>query len=254
MTADSSMVSLEEIAETISQDQGLTTKILALANSAFYGLQAKVSSVSRAIALLGLKEIRNLVLILGAQSVTVRHNLPTHFDLEDYWEHQLSVGVLAKTIAAKHKSVDADILFTAGLLHDFGKILTAMHRPEDWEAIQLITQDKLMAYNHAEELHWGLEHGLIGAMTLNSWNLPPELTEPVNWHHSPDLSEDFCLEAQIICLADAMHHHILRPEAPLPDEAYDILDDMGLDFDELAQELQTTLEEEDLAQFVAALR
>ncbi|MFW5733647.1 MAG: HDOD domain-containing protein [Oceanidesulfovibrio sp.] len=253
MTGESSRASMDEIAQTIAHDQGLTTKILALANSAFYGLQAKVSSVSRPITLLGLKAIRNLVLILGAQAVTVRHSLPDSFLLGPYWKHQLSVGVIAKTIAEKRNALDPDILFTAGLLHDFGKILIALHRPDDWQTIKAIVANRGMQHNLAEELHWGLEHGLVGAMTLNSWNLPQELTEPLNWHHSPALAGDFRDDASIICLADAMHHKIEDPNAPLVHPAGEVLANWEWDADELAAECSEALDDDSIDQLAAAL-
>lgn len=253
MTGESSRASMDEIAQTIAHDQGLTTKILALANSAFYGLQAKVSSVSRAITLLGLKEIRNLVLILGAQAVTVRHTLPESFRLGPYWRHQLSVGVIARTLGEKRQVRDPDILFTAGLLHDFGKLLTALHRPVDWLAIQDLAAAQGLQHNLAEEEHWGLEHGLIGAMTLNSWNLPQELTEPLNWHHSPALAGDFKEDAAVICVADAMHHWLEDPSVPLLRPAEALLADWEWNLDETAALCGEALDDDSIDQLAAAL-
>lgn len=253
MTGENSLAPLEQIAQTVNQDQGLSTKVLSLANSAFYGLQARVTSVARAIALLGLKEIRNLVLILGTQALTVRHNYPRALDLRAYWDHQFRTGICAKFLAERLESMDPDILFTCGLLHDLGMLLTALYRPLDWSTIHADVMGNHCSWSLAEERHWGLEHGLIGAMTLNSWNLPPEITEPINWHHAPHLAEEHRTEACVVCAADSLHHHLRDENYPLPESAVQSLEELSLDEQELLAELSWVLEEESISQFVAHL-
>ena len=100
-TSTDSFATADEIAETIGRDQGLSARILALANSAFYGLQGNVSSIGRAVALIGLKELRNLVLIIGTQGLCNQHNLPREFDLQAHWTHQLAVGLISRMLAEK---------------------------------------------------------------------------------------------------------------------------------------------------------
>lgn len=253
LTNESSPASLERIAQTITQDQGLTAKILALANSAFYGLQSKVTSVSRAATLLGIKEIRNLVLALGIQSLTTNHYMPPAFNLDNYWEHHLCVGVCAKLLGERIPGQDPDLLFTAGMLHDFGKLLTAIHRPDDWAMIHETAQEKGIPYRRAEEEHWGMEHGVIGAMTLNSWNLPRDLTEPVNWHHSPEHAPDHSVQAKIICLADALAPVIENPDQPLSGRAVSLIMELDVNQKEILTELEWVLEDDSLAQFIAHL-
>lgn len=211
MTSEHSDVSMHVIANTLGQDQGLTTKVLAMANSAFYGLQAKVSTLPRALTLLGLREIRHVVLILGVQSICSRSALPHDFDLQGYWKHQLQVAAICRDLGhmvhrAGKLTLDPDLLYTTGLLHDLGKLLTAMHRPSDWEAIHSRANQEALPAFVAEDRHWGLEHGLVGAITLNAWNLPQELTEPVNWHHAPHLAGDYTPQARLCCIADSLCH------------------------------------------------
>ena len=253
LTNEESPASMERIAQSITQDQGLTTKILALANSAFYGLQAKVTSVSRAAALLGLKEIRNLVLALGVQSLTRNHDMPPDFQLHDYWEHHLVTGVCAKLLSERTPGQDPDILFTAGMLHDFGKLLTAIHAPADWTAIHERMAATGISYSQAEEEHWAIEHGVIGAMTLNAWNLPRDLTEPVNWHHSPEHAPDHVTPSKLLCLADGLAISLRDPERPLPEKAVSGIMEFGFNRKEILTELHWVLEDDSLAQFIAHL-
>lgn len=250
-TGSGSFATADDIGETIGRDQGLSARILALANSAFYGLQGNVSSIARAVALIGIKELRNLVLVIGAQGLCSRYNLPRQFDLEAHWTHQLAVGIIAKLLAQKTAYSAPDLIFTSGLLHDFGKLLTALYRPQDWLAIGGLSQS--MAYNQAEEAHWGLEHGLIGALTLNSWNLPAELHEPVNWHHAPSLAPEYNTEAGLLCMANALHHAILDPDYAFSDEAGQLFEKLGLTPEALLDEIIPLLDSEELTQFVSAL-
>lgn len=202
-TRDDGPFSLEDVARTIAHDQGLTTRILTMANSAYYGLQSQVTSIARAIAVLGLKQIRTIVLALAVRALACR-GLPPDFDLAVYWRHQLLVAQTARDLARRHGVPDPEGLFTAGMLHDLGKLIIAQRAPQDWLAInRLILAEELPAAE-AEDRHWGLDHGVVGALVLKAWNLPQELTEPINWHHDPDLSPDNAAAARCLCLADAL--------------------------------------------------
>ncbi len=205
-TGSDSVSSLEQIAETMSQDQGLTTRVLSLANSAYYGLQAEVASVGRASAVLGLAEIRNIVLSLGINGLTEKYPLPPNFDLTAYWRHQFLVGTLAQAISREVNEGKPDTLFTAGLLHDIGKLIVAMKRPDDWENIYAIREDNGCTDSEAEDEYWGLDHAVVGSLLLKYWDLPPDLVEPVNWHHSPALAPEQQSGASIVCLSDALVH------------------------------------------------
>ena len=250
-TRDDSTLSLEDVGKTISQDQTLTAKVLALANSAFYGLQAKITNVSRATALLGLKEIRNLVISLGIMSLAKKFKLPQKFDIQEYWRHNLATGIIAKVLALKIGSPDAQDMFTAGLLHDFGILLTAIYSPEDWKAIRRIhAKAGDMAYTQAEDQHWGIEHGLIGSMTLDAWNLPPELTEPVNWHHTPAMAPEHAQGAKIICLANGLDHLAQNPEYQLSQNARGVLAEFNLDASEILGEVDALANKESMGDFI----
>ena len=251
-TGEDSVSPLDEIAGTVSQDQGLTVKVLSLANSAFYGLQAEVKSVGRAISVLGLSEIRALVLALGVRALTRQPGFPKELDLTRYWEHQLRAALAARVLA-HHLKADADNLFTAAMLHDLGKLLTALHRPDDWRAIDELVASQGISYSEAEETHWGLEHGLIGAMVLRSWDLPAELTEPVNWHHSPNHAPDFKQASLILCLADAISIHLQDPAAPADCPWQAGLALLKINEKEVLAEIEEVYAAQDTALFAASL-
>ncbi|TVQ99401.1 MAG: HDOD domain-containing protein [Desulfovibrionales bacterium] len=206
LTSEQSKASLEDIARIIEKDQGLTVRILTMANSAYYGLQSQVSSIHRAVILLGLKEIRRLVLLLNIRSLERRLD-PDLFDVAAHWRHQVTVGHAAKIMATHTPDIDPGELFTIGLLHDLGKVIIALYRPQDWRIILELSATKNLPLFIAEDAYWGLDHALIGSMTLKSWFLPASLTEPINWHHAPELAQGYAVQARMIRLVDVLVRH-----------------------------------------------
>jgi len=251
-TSGDSLASLTEISETMAQDQGLTTKILTLANSAFYGLQAKVTTVSRAMVVLGLKEVRTMVLLIGVKALTKGLADADLFNLREYWRHQLMTAAAAGTIAAR-ASVSPEDMFTAALLHDLGKLLTALHRPEDWRAVSSLAADKNIPHAKAEEQYWGLEHGLVGSLVLSSWDLPNELTEPINWHHAPNQAPVFKPQAKVLCLANALAHNLTGRGRPIAGPWQKIFQELELEEDEINAEIQAALKDKNMAQLLSQL-
>uniref|UniRef100_I2Q4V6 Putative domain HDIG-containing protein n=1 Tax=Desulfovibrio sp. U5L TaxID=596152 RepID=I2Q4V6_9BACT len=221
LTDDQADSPLTAIGAAIAEDQGLSIRLLALANSAFYGLQSEIRSVGRAVAVLGLREVRTLVLALGIRGLAARRALPPGFDLSVHLEHQLAVAVAAMALARETGAMDPDDAFTAGVLHDLGKLLTALYRPDDWLAEQALVTAQALPWHEAEDLHMGLDHGLIGAMALRSWNLPEPLTEPVNWHHAPQAAPGRPEPGRLLCLADACAREVSGTTEPgtLPTKA-----------------------------------
>ncbi|HCG04072.1 MAG TPA: HD family phosphohydrolase, partial [Desulfovibrio sp.] len=202
-TRDDSLAPLSAVAGVVNKAQGLATRVLSLANSAYYGLQSEVTSVQRAVAVLGMAEIRALVLALGVSRMIDRSRLPAGFDLREYWIHQLSVAAGCRLLARRLPGCDAETCYTAGLLHDLGKLLIAAYRPDDWAAIRQMARDENLMDSEAEELRLGLDHGVVGARLLSFWDLPMALTEPINWHHAPHLAGEHERAALVVHVADA---------------------------------------------------
>nr|WP_287413046.1 HDOD domain-containing protein [Pseudodesulfovibrio sp.] len=252
-TGNRSVASLEDVGETLSVDQGLTTRILSLANSAYYGLQAEVQSVTRAAAVLGMAEIRNIVIALGVSGLTKAYSIPEDFDLGEYWAHQFLVGMVSKELSRMTDVGKPDNMFTVGLLHDIGKLITALKRPDDWQAIRELAEDDELTDSAAEEEYWGLDHAVVGALVLKSWDLPADLVEPVNWHHSPALAPDHSLEANIICLADAVVRTVEDSESFYAEKVEQLCSDVEVDMDDIMETAEEMFESGDIEQFVKTL-
>ena len=248
-TGGDSMVSLERLGETMSQDQGLTTRLLSLANSAYYGLQAEVTSVKRAAAVLGLGEIRNMILALGVRGLIDRHKLPEDFELKKYWRHQFLVGLMAREISRTFDVGNPETMFTSGMLHDIGKLITAMKRPQDWAAIQELVEDG-QPESEAEDDYWGIDHAVVGALVLKSWDLPADLVEPVNWHHAPALAPDHSAQAGVICLADMAIRALDDPDSNFRDKIDKMCPEMDMDPEEIIEMAEEVMDSEDIGHFL----
>ncbi|WP_419787429.1 HDOD domain-containing protein [Pseudodesulfovibrio sp.] len=253
-TSGSSLSSLEEVGQTLSKDQGLTTRILSMANSAYYGLQAEVRSVSRAAAVLGLGEIRNIVLALGIHGLSCKYAIPEDFDLGEYWKHQFLVGMIARELSHIIAMGKPDTMFTVGMLHDIGKLIIALRRPDDWQAIHdMLEDDEDLTAVEAEDAYWGLDHAVVGALVLKSWDLPADLVEPVNWHHAPELSPDHSGESMLVALADYAARAVADPDGAAARRAEKLCPDLEVDFDEIMETAEELADSEDIEQFVSLL-
>ena len=209
-TAKDSNASFDSLAELVNRSQGLATQVLRLANSAYYGFGSGISSLSHAMRVLGMNEVRNMVLALGVSSVFKHLGLPKEFPLRQVWEHQLLTASLAReiTVALQPQGADApmpDELYAAGLLHDIGKVFIASKCPDDWHAIAALANSSGCLFFQAEETYWGLDHSVVGARVLSFWQLPEKLTEPVGWHHAPELAPPaYSLRAKILAAANIL--------------------------------------------------
>lgn len=210
-TSSTSMHSTAHIASLVERSQGLAARILRLANSAYYGMQTEVSSLSHAIRLLGLNEVRNLLLQVGITSVIRKRDLPDDFPFRELWEHQILTARLARALAASMPAggaVNPEDMYTAGLLHDIGKTLLAANRPADWGAIHDLAACENIPFFRAEEDYWGIDHSVVGARLLNFWGIPRKVTEVVNWHHFPQhAQEPFKQAALLLAAANLLAHY-----------------------------------------------
>ena len=146
-----------------------------------------------------------------------------------------------------------DNLFTVGLLHDIGKLITAMRRPDDWQAIYDLAETEEIFDSEAEDEYWGLDHAVVGALVLKSWDLPADLVEPVNWHHSPALSPEHSNESTVASLADCVAHAIDDPEGPFMSKVEQLCSEAEIDMDEVMEAAEELSESDDIEQFVKLL-
>jgi len=179
-------ISLTRIAAIISRDVGMAAKILQLANSAFIGVRGQVSNVVQAISLIGTETVRTLVLSVHVFSHFDRSSDATVW-LPPLWEHSVAVAALAQRIAnCEHATkAIAEESFTAGLLHDVGKVVLLAEMGRNYR--QLL-ENKDVSPNAIADLErelLGCTHAQVGAYLMSIWGLPPPLVHAVAFHHQP---------------------------------------------------------------------
>jgi len=178
-------VDLGTIALVISQDISMTAKILQLVNSAYFGLAREIMEVSQAVFYLGVETIRDLSFSIHLFS-QFDQELIERSGLANLWDHSLRVATCSRAIAAaslKDKTVTAGA-FTAGLLHDIGKLILGTTSPDFYKKMSSregIEPDQILLH---EKREFGSTHAEIGAYLLGSWGLPFDILNAVQAHHS----------------------------------------------------------------------
>lgn len=182
---DNPRVSAGDVARVLSADQAMTARVLRLANSAFYGVPQRVSTVTEAVVLLGLRTVRNMTMALGCQSMMER-SLPGYvLRAGDLWRHSFCCAFAAQNLAKRTRYRVVEEAFVGGLLHDIGKVVMNMYLQTEIGQIVQFTADRNVLFTDAERAVLGFDHAEAGARVLSRWNLPPNLVECVRYHHDP---------------------------------------------------------------------
>lgn len=190
------------IGKVINDDPALTARLLKLVNSPFYGFTAKVDTVYRAVALIGHKELRSVV--VAASAINVFDGIPSDLiSMKDFWKRSLSTAVTARVLAAFKREPQIERFFIAGLLHDIGSLLLYLKMPDEMsQALQLQKTDRLeLAKAEAEIM--GFDHTEVGGGLLKKWNLPEQICGSVRYQLTPQLAPEKVQNAAwLICLAN----------------------------------------------------
>jgi putative nucleotidyltransferase with HDIG domain len=178
--------SLDNIGALISRDPVMSAKLLHAANSAALGLGLAVVSPAEAVLYLGLERTQALVLLSHTCSFYEQIEAPL-FSVEHIWSHSIRVGQLARKIAQSRKE-DAELAeecFTAGLLHDMGKLILAANSPKQYREAMQLARAKNIPEWEAERQTLGADHAEVGGCLLAGWGLPWPIVEAVAMHHAP---------------------------------------------------------------------
>ncbi|MEI6125710.1 MAG: HDOD domain-containing protein [Pseudomonadota bacterium] len=171
--------SIVEICQVIEKDQTITASVLKIANSVYYGPRQKVTSIRQAIVILGLKALRNIVLLVSTKLQYKRFGITEQL----MWDHSIGAAIAARQIAAGRGQELEEIAFLGGLMHDFGKIVMNNECPEAFsEVMQRIYNENDDSLT-AEESVFGYNHTDIGAMVVQQWRFPALFVTILQNHH-----------------------------------------------------------------------
>jgi len=200
--------SARDVGEIVEADLSLTTKVLMVANSAFFGVPRGVSTVRQAIVSLGFKRLKSIILSLSVLDTVDAMAEGSELDPAEFWEHALVCAVCAEDLATKLGEEFAEEIFVAGLLHDIGKLILFRQAPEAFARVTEKVRGEGMGQVDAERSVLEMDHAQVGECLMDQWQFPEALKRCVGMHHEPPLEE---LDrdatgrmAAVICLADIL--------------------------------------------------
>ena len=174
---------IADVVETISGDKATVSRVLRLVNSAAYGLNKRVDTVSQAVVLIGVQEVRNLVLGSSVMTVFEDSDGLQGMTPELFWEHCIGVGLATRLLGRAAGMVDVESLYVAGLLHDIGKLFFMSNMREDYARVLKLANREKLSVATAEKRILGVDHTEAGAQLAEHWRLPEYLRQVIRSHH-----------------------------------------------------------------------
>lgn len=228
--------SVDDVARVISADPAVATNILRLVNSAYYGLQVRVSTVSLAVSIMGFAMTRKVALKAAVFSRFARKTGGfEHFDPESFWRHSIFTGVAARTLGSqcgRFGSTHNEDLYICGLLHDIGKILLFEKLPDRYAELLAAAAASGRSETAIETEVLGFTHSDVGSVLAIKWSLPQDLAIAIRYHHAPGKDEFHRALSSLVHLADHLAWSAGFPSTKVPSTARldaSIYDDVGLD-------------------------
>ncbi|UKL13606.1 HDOD domain-containing protein [Dissulfurimicrobium hydrothermale] len=196
MVEDEEMTA-SRLGSVIEKDQVLTSKLLKMVNSSFFGFPQRIGAVSNAIVLLGFNVIKTLIVTSSIFDVMQSSDV-------GLWEHSLGCATAAGIFAKRHGLKNPEEVSTAGLIHDLGKVVIRAEFTKEYEEIQNMVKERGISMREAELECLGVAHPEIGGWLIKQWNLPDRLILPVIYHHNPEDATDFRDIAAIVHFSDIL--------------------------------------------------
>jgi putative nucleotidyltransferase with HDIG domain len=248
---DSPRHSAADIGRVISHDAALSARLLKIANSVFYGFPSQIDTISRAITVIGTRELRDL--ILATSVMRTFKGLPNELvTMEDFWRHSICCGLAARSLAAQRGEQLLERYFVAGLLHDIGSLLIFRKIPELAREALLRAQYNNVPLYRAEQEVMGFDHAAVGVEILRKWKLPEQLQEAVEFHHNPAMAQRFPRDTALVHIADVVADALQYGNsgdphvAPMDPEAWTLAklsdDTVSAVITEVEQQFSNTLE------------
>ena len=194
-----------DLSRVVASDPALAARVLKLSNSAYYGFRQKISSVPQAVTLLGFATLKNTLLSVAVFDL-FRLQQATGFDMPGLWKHSVATATASKLVAKRVRFPNAEKVWTAGLLHDIGKIIIARYLPASLLKVVAAVQTDGLAIYDAELKILGLPHPAFGGWVLDRWGLPTPLVEAVEFHHHPTRAPYSFDMAAIVYLGNILAH------------------------------------------------
>ena len=196
---------IAELARIMQVDQSIATKTLNLVNSAFYGFRQQITSIQKALVILGMMKAKNIIMSLALKQMMTAQGS------RELWEHSIKCAVAAEILAKEYKVINPDDAFVIGFLHDIGKMLLNSKNPLKYSKVRYLAQQENVSLIDLEDAQFGTNHCILGALVSKKWQLPVILTNCIRYHHDPAQSSLPTVCGIVYC-ADRM----VQPNMPNP--------------------------------------
>ncbi len=191
-----------DLATVISSDPALTAKLLRLANSAYYGYSRQISNVREAVILLGMRTVRSVAISSAIIDAFGGAQATEHFDPDLFWAHSVCVGLVAEAIARNMRGARPEDAFTAGVVHDIGKLAVMTCEPQLFDELNRMVVEDRVPYGQAELRVLGFGHEHAGSRLAERWKFPISLVDAIANHHSGTFTEDGRTLGDCVAAAD----------------------------------------------------
>ncbi len=195
-----STANAQSVARALSTDQALTARVLRLANSAYYGLARQVNELNEAVVILGMRSVKNLAMVAASYPWMSRPLSGYALEPEAMWKHATGVAVGAQLTARLSRKCSEDAAFTAGLLHNLGKVAVSVWLDGKIAAVRLYAAKNDLSFEEAERAIFGFDHCQVGAFLARQWNLPEEIVAACRYHHNPTILPADAPQAIVDCV------------------------------------------------------
>lgn len=174
---------IEDLVDLLERDQTMVLKILKLVNSSFYGFKSKINNLRHAVTLMGYSTVQSAVVTVAVIDSLKTKNDLKGFDISIFWTHSIGVAVMCRHLASSTKLAMPEEAFTAGLIHDVGKVVLVNHFPEEFVSLCDAIEGSKVAFYVAEKELDTYPHNLIGGNLSRRWMLPERLDHAIRYHH-----------------------------------------------------------------------
>lgn len=227
--------SVADLSKIISNDIGLTARVLKLVNSSYYGFPKQISTIHQAIIILGFTTVKGVILSASIFKMFTPKGNQT-FDYKNFWKHSLLTATAARMISKKTTLNTQEDIFSAAFLHDIGKIIFAQY---DWENYSNVCKYEYETDNELlqkEEQECGLNHCEIANMVAYSWNLPEIFCDIITYHHNPNASEKYKKECFVVYVANVIVSAIMsNKNLNIDNIPLDILENLNISGDNIIE-------------------
>ena len=203
--------SVDDFSRAVQNDPSLSTRVLQVANSAFFGLSRKVETISLAINLMGISRLHDLVLATSMIS-TFSGLRVNEMDMTTFWRRSIHAGILARMLAEECGIFDSERLFIGGLLHDIGHLVMYLRIPQPTLAASIRSREQSRPLGDTETELLGFDYGDVGAELMRAWLFPESLQEICRLHTNPASARLFPHETALVHLAQ----HVVASGDPQP--------------------------------------